>query len=350
VTTAAPSPTADRPAGGAGKPGARDEAQRTPPGPGLIIARGVTRRFGAKVALAPFDVVVRPGAVTGLLGPNGSGKSTLMRCLVGLVRADAGEVSIDGVPLVGDGTAVRRQVTYAPGELHLYSELTGREHLAFLLRARDRAALGRAEAIARDFGLPLEQRVRAYSHGMKRQLVFAAALAPDVKVRILDEISEGLDPSKRSELLDRIDAEARAGRTILLSSHHLGEVDRVCARLLFVNAGRLVADESAAAIALRSARRMAVDWSSEEVARRAAARLADAGAATGGDPVLGAEHCVAEVYVHGARTSFTLASDDPRPFLARLESARDLPPPRAIEHGRMSLNDLYRDLYGVEGT
>jgi ABC-2 type transport system ATP-binding protein len=348
VNLEAPPPTAGR------APGAPAEAHGTRPGPGLIIARGVTRRFGTKLALEPIDVVVRPGAVTGLLGPNGSGKSTFMRCLVGLVRADAGEVSVDGVQLVGDGTAVRRQVTYAPGELHLYGELTGRDHLAFLLRGRDRAALGRAEAIARDFGLPLDQRVRGYSHGMKRQLVFAAALAPDVRVRILDEISEGLDPSKRSELLDRIDAEARAGRTILLSSHHLGEVDRVCARLLFLNAGRLVADESAAAIALRSARRMAVDWPSEEVARAAARRLSDqaAGSHTGAsahrdDP---GTRCVADVYVQGARTSFTLASDDPRPFLDRLQAARELPAPRAIEHGRMSLTDLYRDLYGVEGT
>jgi hypothetical protein len=108
---------------------------------------------------------------------------------------------------------------------------------------------------------------------------------------------------------------------------------------LFVDAGRLVADESAAAIALRSARRMAVDWDSHEAAQRAATRLAD------GEPRL-----VEAVRVHGSRASFTLASDDPRPFLARLEAARDLPPPRAIEHGRMSLSDLYRDVYGVEGT
>jgi len=304
--------------------------------PGVVSARGVTRRFGAKVAVAPFDLDVEPGAVTGLLGPNGSGKSTLMRCLVGLVRADAGAIVVDGVPLVGDGTAVRHRVTYAPGELHLYGELTGAAHLDFLLRGRDRAARQRAAATAAELGLPLDQRVRGYSHGMKRQLVFAAAMAPDVRVRVLDEISEGLDPSKRSEVLDRIEADAAGGRTILLSSHHLGEVDRVCSRLLFVAAGRLVADESATAIAERSARRMALDWQSPEVASAAAARLSGAG--------------VADVRLAGSRTSFTLASDDPRPFLARLEAARDLPAPRAIEHGKMSLTDLYRDLYGVEGT
>ncbi|MEZ6015232.1 MAG: ABC transporter ATP-binding protein [Planctomycetota bacterium] len=303
---------------------------------GLIHARGVARRFGAKVALAAFDLDVHPGAVTGLLGPNGSGKSTLMRCLVGLVRADAGEVTIDGVRLVGDGAGVRQQVTYAPGELHLYGELSGRATLAFLLRGRDRATRRRAEATAHDLNLPLERRVRGYSHGMKRQLVFAAALAPDVRVRILDEISEGLDPSKRSEILDRIQADAASGRAVLLSSHHLGEVDRACARLLFVAEGRLLADESAAEVARRSARRMAIEWADAAAAQRASERLA------GPD--------VDAVAVYGARVTFSLAHDDPRPFLARLQAATDLPAPRAIEHGRMSLTDLYRDLYGVEGT
>lgn len=85
------------------------------PGAGTISARGVTRRFGDHLALHPLDLEVRPG-VTGLLGPNGSGKSTFMRCLVGLVRPDAGEVLIDGVRLTGDGVAVRRRVTYAPGD------------------------------------------------------------------------------------------------------------------------------------------------------------------------------------------------------------------------------------------
>ncbi len=301
-----------------------------------LSARGLTRRFGERLALAPFDLDVEPGAVTGLLGPNGSGKSTLMRCLVGLVRPDAGTAVIGGVPLKGDGTAVRRRATYAPGELHLYGELTGRAHLALLLRGRSRADLTRGEALAADLGLPLDQRVRGYSHGMKRQLLFAAALAPDVPVRILDEISEGLDPAKRSEVLTRIEDDARQGRTILLSSHHLGEVDRACGRLLFVSNGKLVADESAAAIALRAARRMALDWPSPEVALRAAKAL------TG--------PAVAAVHVAGARTAFTLASDDPRPFLAALQAAGELPPPRAMEHGRMSLSDLYRDLYGVEGT
>lgn len=303
---------------------------------GAIHARGLVRRFGAHTVLQPFDVDVEPGLVTGLLGPNGSGKSTFMRCLVGLVRADAGAVTLDGVRLLGDGTGVRERATYAPGELHLYGELKGHEQLTFLLRGRDRAAHERARNIADDLGLPLERRVRGYSHGMKRQLLFAAAMAPDVRVRILDEISEGLDPAKRSEILERIADDAAAGRAVLLSSHHLGEVDRVCARLLFLSKGQLIADEAAVDVARRSSRRLSLVWADEASATRAL------------DVLRGP--LVAEALRDGARTSWLLAEDDPRPFLARLAAASELPAPIALEHGRMSLSDLYRDLYGVEGT
>src|SRR5687768_8445087 len=174
-------------------------------GPGTIVARGLTRRFGTKVALEPTDLDVAAGSVTGLLGPNGSGKSTLMRMLVGIVPRDAGTASVDGVELTGDGTAVRRRCTYSPGEIALYGELRGADHLDWFLRGRERDALTRAREIAESFELPLRKRVHGYSHGMKRQLVFAAALAPRVAVRILDEPSEGLDPHKRAAMIDALE-------------------------------------------------------------------------------------------------------------------------------------------------
>src|SRR5262249_13756093 len=142
---------------------------------GRIVARGLCRRFGSKIALHPIDLDLEPGRIVGLLGPNGSGKSTLLRALLGLVRPDAGEASIDGVALRGDGAAVRRRVAYAPGEISLYTEMRGRDPLAWLLRGRGPAARKLATAIAEEFGLPLEKRVRTYSHGMKRQLLLAAA-------------------------------------------------------------------------------------------------------------------------------------------------------------------------------
>lgn len=304
------------------------------PGPGRIVVRGLTRRFDGHVALHPLDLDLGPG-ITGLLGPNGSGKSTFLRLLTGLVRPDAGSVSVDGVPLRGDGTRIRRRVTYAPGELHLYGELRAHEQLHWLLRGRGRRARRRALDLAGDLDLPLQDRVRTYSHGMKRQLLFVAALAPDVRVRILDEPTEGLDPTRRGRVLELLEEDAARGTTVLLSSHHLGEVDRSCDRLLFLQGGRLVADETSTSVADRAARLVRIAWPEGIAPERLVAAVS-----AGPEEVVRCE---------GTHLAVLLEDPDPRPFLARLATLADLPAPISVEHGRLSLQELYRELYGVEG-
>lgn len=299
---------------------------------GTLYCAGLTRSFGSNIALAPLDLEVGPGGVTGLLGPNGSGKSTFMRCLLGLVRPDAGSAVLDGVPLTGDGSAIRRRVTYAPGELQLYGEMRGAEHLRWLLRGRGEASWRRGRELASDLGLPLDEKVRGYSHGMKRQLLLTAAMAPEVNIRILDEPTEGLDPTKRGEVLELLAADAAKGTTILLSSHHLGEVDRACNRLLFLNQGRLVADETPARVHERATRLIHLTW-----AETAPAGLADL------------QH-VESARVDGCHASLLLEDADPRTFLGDLAKHTELPAPTSIAHGSLSLGDLYRDLYGVEGV
>ncbi len=302
----------------------------------------MTRRFGAKVALHPTDLDLGPRGVIGLLGPNGSGKSTLLRILVGLVRPDAGSAVVDGIALEGDGTAIRRRATYAPGELALYKEMRAGQHLEWFLRGRERAAIGRARSIAEQLGLPLLARVRSFSHGMKRQLVFAAALAPDVRVRILDEPTEGLDPSKRGTVLDLLAADARErGTTIVLSSHHLGEVDRACDRLVFLADGRKIADETPASLARRAGRVLRLDFPADADRTRLVDTLERIG---------GARIARLEPTIDGSlRASLVLDTDDPRAFTAAALSCSALPRPRAFEYGRLSLAELYRELYGVEG-
>jgi ABC-2 type transport system ATP-binding protein len=297
--------------------------------------RGITRRFGSTLALAPLELELDPGQITGLLGPNGSGKSTLLRILVGLVRPDAGEAWVDGVRLRGDGTPIRARATYAPGEIALYGELRGSAQLAFLTRGRPRAALRKALDIATSLGLPLAARVRAYSHGMKRQLLLAAALAPDVRVRILDEPTEGLDPTKRGEVIELLRADAGQGRTILVSSHHLGEVDRLCERLIFLAKGKLIADTTAAELAQRARRYVRLRYAEGVDLAAVNARLIGFG--------------VERIAVDGTRLGVFLREDDPRVFLSALSAARELPAPSTIEHGQLSLAELYRELYGVEG-
>lgn len=318
------------------KPAQEQTAPTQAGGPGTIAVQGLRRCFGETVALASLDLEIGPGGITGLLGPNGSGKSTFMRLLTGLLRPDSGSVRVDGVQLTGDGVQIRRRVTYAPGELHLYGELRGRDHLDFLLRGRDAQARATALQRAEAFGLPLNQKVRGYSHGMKRQLVFAAAMAPRVAVRILDEATEGLDPSKRAEVLEILAEDSRRGTTILLSSHHLGEVDRACDRLVFMRAGRLLADETPASVHQRAARLLHLVWDEDTPLDGIEARLAGP--------------AVESVKREGSRVTVLLAENDPRAFLAAFSQARDLPPPRSMDHGHISLRELYRDIYGVEGT
>ena len=327
-------------------PRAQTGSQATPEPPGsapggrapgsAIEIRGLARNYGAQVALAPLDLDVHSGAVTGLLGPNGSGKTTLLRMLAGIVRPSAGRARVAGAELAGDGLAVRERAAYLAGEVAVYPELRGRTHLAWFLRGRPSAALERALELARELGLPLDKRVHSYSHGMKRQLAFAAALAPEVPVRLLDEASEGLDPAKRSQVLELLAADAARGTAILLSSHHLGEVERACARLVFLANGRLLAAEDAALVGERAARRVALEWPEGTDLARLAALLAELPGVEAVEP-------------RARGLAIRLRSSDPRAFLAALASAGG-PAPRAIDYGRLSLRELYQELYGVEGT
>lgn len=300
-----------------------------------IVVDGLTRRFGTTVAVYPFHLEVGPGGVTGLLGPNGSGKTTLLRMVLGLVPADAGRGSVDGVELAGDGTAVRRRASYSPGEIAVYGEMRAARHLDWLLRGREPAALERALDIARQLELPLRQRVHGFSHGMKRQLLLAAALAPDVRVRILDEPTEGLDPSKRGQVVDLLAADAAQGRTILLSSHHLGEVDRICDRMLFLKKGELLEEETARALHARARRALQVSWA---------------------EPVDG-ETVEQLLTPHGElrrasdqRATLFLAGEDPRAAIRAVAASDQLPEPTTLVFGELSLQELYRELYGTEGV
>ncbi|MEZ6004901.1 MAG: ATP-binding cassette domain-containing protein [Planctomycetota bacterium] len=301
---------------------------------GGIRTAGLCKRFGAHTALEPLDLTVEPGSVTGLIGPNGSGKSTMMRCLIGLVAPTQGRVWVDGVPLTGDGLAIRRRATYAPGEMGVYREMKGQAHLDWFLRGRDRETRRRARELASELGLPLERKVGMYSHGMKRQLVFAAAMAPDVPVRILDEITEGLDPSKRTQVTDVLARESGRGTTVLLSSHHFGEVDRVCQRVLFMQAGRLLEDTSAAAMRDRAARILRVSY----------AQPTDAAAIEQRWPAALGPRCSRREHT----LVFELPSQDPRAALEFLAAQAETP--REVRFGAHTLADLYQDLYGVEGT
>jgi len=186
--------------------------------------------------------------------------------------------------------------------------------------------------------------------------VFAAALAPDVRVRILDEPTEGLDPTKRGAVLDLLTADARRGTTVLLSSHHLGEVSRACDRIVFLAQGRKIADETSASVASRARRYVRLQYALDDP-RLGADHGAGHGEHLGAERVRASLQSIAsvasvrtEITASGAvRVGIVLDVDDPRAFLAAAMRDASMPVPDSIEYGQLSLSELYRELYGVEG-
>ena len=205
-----------------------------------ILARGLVKTFGPTRALDGLDLDVVTGEVHGFLGPNGSGKSTTIRVLLGLLRADAGDVRLlDGDPW-RDAATLHRRLAYVPGDVNLWPSLTGGEVIDLMGRLRgglDRTK--RADLLER-FELDPTKKARSYSKGNRQKVALVAALASDVELLLLDEPTSGLDPLMESVFQDVIRTDVREGRTVLLSSHILAEVEALCDRVSIIRAGRTV--------------------------------------------------------------------------------------------------------------
>ncbi|MFC7530101.1 ABC transporter ATP-binding protein [Actinoplanes sp. GCM10030250] len=205
-----------------------------------IEVQGLVKRFGHFAAVDGLDLFVERGQVHGFLGPNGAGKTTTLRVLLGLYRAGAGRVRVLGRDPGRDPAAVTRRVSYVPGDLDLWPNLTGRQcldALAGLRGTRDEAAERR---LTDDFGLDVRKTISTYSKGNRQKVILVAAFAAPTELLILDEPTSGLDPLME-ELFRRCVRDAvAAGRTVLLSSHILSEVEKLCHAVTIVKDGRLV--------------------------------------------------------------------------------------------------------------
>jgi ABC-2 type transport system ATP-binding protein len=225
-----------------------------------ITLTGVGKDYGGRRVLADAELTVAGGELLGLIGPNGAGKSTLLRLLVGLVPPSRGRIDVLGHDPRRDSLAIRRRTSYLPGETGVYQQLTGAQFLRFCagFHARQQPAL--RERLLAGFALPLHQKVRSYSAGMKQKLALVATLVPDVDLYLLDEPDRALDASVRFFLRDVLLDLKRAGKTIVLSSHHLSEVETLADRLEFLLDGRFVdaARLAAARAALRRRPRIAL--------------------------------------------------------------------------------------------
>jgi ABC-2 type transport system ATP-binding protein len=214
-----------------------------------LEAQHLAKRYGQRLAVEDASFTVRPGEVFGFLGPNGAGKTTTIRMIVGLVRPTAGRVLVAGRDLVADREAALRRMGCIVESPDFYEYLTGRENLRHFARMIDAQALARIDPLAELLRIRerLDDRVGTYSLGMRQRLGITQALLGDPAVLVLDEPANGLDPSGIRELrnLLRRLADDR-GISVFVSSHLLGEVERVCDRLAIVHRGRVRAEGSVA--------------------------------------------------------------------------------------------------------
>jgi ABC-2 type transport system ATP-binding protein len=205
-----------------------------------ISVSGLVKTFGRTRALDGLDLTVRTGEVHGFLGPNGAGKSTTIRVLLGLLRADAGEVKLLGGDPWSEVATLHRRLAYVPGDVTLWPNLSGGEVIDLLGRLRGGQDPKRRAELLERFELDPKKKGRAYSKGNRQKVALIAALASDAELLILDEPTSGLDPLMEEVFQQCVQEERESGRTVLLSSHILSEVEALCDRVSIIRKGRTV--------------------------------------------------------------------------------------------------------------
>jgi ABC-2 type transport system ATP-binding protein len=203
-----------------------------------ISLSGLVKRFGTAQALDGLDLTVRTGEVHGFLGPNGAGKTTTIRILLGLLRRDAGTATLLGGDPWRDAVALHRRLAYVPGEVNLWPNLTGGEAIDLLGTLRGGLDRARRASLLERFQLDPAKRCRAYSKGNRQKVALVAAFASKVELYLLDEPTSGLDPLMEAVFQEVVQELRDAGRTVLLSSHILSEVEALCDRVTIIRAGR----------------------------------------------------------------------------------------------------------------
>lgn len=214
------------------------------PGDPIIRAEALTKRYGANLAVDHVDLEVAPGEIVGILGPNGSGKTTTILMLLGLTEPTSGRAMVAGFDPLRDPLEVKRRVGYLPDQIGFYENMSARDNLAYTARL---AGLARREIDAR-FAAAIDRvglgevghaRVTTYSQGMRQRLGLAEILMKRPSVAVLDEPTTALDPHSTQEFLDMIRGLKADGTAVLLSSHHLDQVQSVCDRVALFSRGKL---------------------------------------------------------------------------------------------------------------
>jgi ABC-2 type transport system ATP-binding protein len=286
----------------------------------VVEARALTKRYGARRGIDGLSFTVGEGEIFGLLGPNGAGKTTTIRLLLDLIRPSDGEVRVLGADPRSD-PGVRRRVGYLPGDLHLYERLTARQQLTYFAGLRGLAGLGRGEELAERFDVELDRPQKALSKGNRQKVGIVQAFMHDPELLILDEPTSGLDPLVQQVFYALLDETRAAGRTVVISSHVLPEVQRVAGRVVLLRDGELVLEDTVEALRAHAKARVIVTFAEPPPPF----------------DVPGAR----EVERHGTTVVFTLEGEPDA-----LVKALALHHVVALESGEADLEDVFLSLYG----
>lgn len=222
----------------------------------MIEVKGLVKSYGAKRAVDGISFTVNRGEILGFLGPNGAGKSTTMKMLTGFIRPDAGTATVGGIDVTVDPVGVKRQLGYLPESAPAYPEMTVAEFLTFIAEIRGYRDVvekrARVEHVLKltHLNSVRTQTIETLSKGYKQRVGFAQALIHNPPALVLDEPTDGLDPNQKNEVRTLIKSMA-AEKAVILSTHILEEVDAICTRVIIIAAGRIVADETPAALRAR---------------------------------------------------------------------------------------------------
>ncbi len=213
-----------------------------------IAIKGLIKRYGKTTALDGVDLAVPTGSIYGFIGPNGAGKSTTIRILLGLLKKNAGEVRLLGGDPWRDAVELHKRLAYVPSDVQLWDNMTGGEVIDFLGRLRGSYSKERRAQLIDRFDLDPAKKCRAYSKGNRQKVALISAFVSDVELLILDEPTTGLDPLMGTVFQQCVREAKQAGRTVLLSSHILSEVEALCDNIGVIKSGRIIKQGSMADI------------------------------------------------------------------------------------------------------
>ncbi|WP_413537643.1 ATP-binding cassette domain-containing protein [Enterococcus malodoratus] len=206
----------------------------------VVSLSKVEKKFGKFQALKDVTFDVNKGEVLGFIGPNGSGKSTTIRILLGMLKKSGGQATIFGKDVWKDDTEIHKDISYVPGDVYLWPNLTGGEIIDLLLRLNGQKRTKKTEDLIEKFQLDPKKKARTYSKGNRQKIALVAALSQEAELYIFDEPTSGLDPLNEKSFQEEVMELKEAGKSILLSSHILSEVEKMCDRIAIIREGEII--------------------------------------------------------------------------------------------------------------